>query len=77
MNTLENKRNNLIDRILTTKNEKLLDAIYSIFDSTQSEEIINLNSQQIEMLEMSQQDIQKGNYISESELKERDAKWLI
>lgn len=76
MNTLENIKNSLIDRILATRNEKLLEAIKSIFDSTQSEEIISLSTEQIEMLSMSEKDIEYGKLVSESELSNRDSKWL-
>ena len=76
MNALENIKNSLIDRILATRNEQLLEAIKSIFDSTQSEEIISLSSEQIEMLSMSEKDIEEGKLISESELSKRDSKWL-
>lgn len=76
MNAIDNVKNSLIDRILATKNEKLLEAINSIFDSTQSEEIISLSSEQIEMLSMSEKDIQAGKFISESELSKRDSEWL-
>jgi hypothetical protein len=50
VNALENIKNSLIDRILATKNEQLLEAIKSIFDSTQSEEIISLSTEQIEIV---------------------------
>jgi hypothetical protein len=76
MNALENIKNSLIDRILATKNEQLLEAIKSIFDSTQSEEIISLSTEQIEMLSMSEKDIEEGKLVSESELSKRDSKWL-
>lgn len=76
MNALENIKNSLIDRILATKNEQLLEAIKSIFDSTQSEEIISLSTEQIEMLSMSEKDIEYGKLVSESELSNRDSKWL-
>jgi archaellum component FlaF (FlaF/FlaG flagellin family) len=76
MNALENIKNSLIDRILATKNEQLLEAIKSIFDSTQSEEIISLSTEQIEMLSMSEKDIEDGKLVSESELSKRDSKWL-
>ena len=59
MNALENIKNSLIDRILATRNEQLLEAIKSIFDSTQSEEIISLSTEQIEMLSMSEKDIEE------------------
>ncbi|KAB1158125.1 hypothetical protein [Flavobacterium luteum] len=76
MNALENIKNSLIDRILATRNEQLLEAIKSIFDSTQSEEIISLSTEQIEMLSMSEKDIEEGKLVSESELSKRDSKWL-
>ncbi len=76
MNALENIKNSLIDRILATKNEQLLEAIKSIFDSTQSEEILSLSTEQIEMLSMSEKDIEYGKLVSESELSNRDSKWL-
>ena len=76
MNALENIKNSLIDRILATKNELLLEAIKSIFDSTQSEEMISLSTEQIEMLSMSEKDIGYGKLVSESELSNRDSKWL-
>ena len=76
MNALENIKNSLIDSILATRNERLLEAIKTIFDSTQSEEIISLSTEQIEMLSMSEKDIEEGKLVSESELNKRDAKWL-
>ena len=76
MTALENIKNSLIDRILATKNEKLLEAIDRIFASTQTEEIISLSSEQIEMLSMSERDIEAGSFISESELNKRDSEWL-
>lgn len=76
MKTLESIKNNLIDSILVTRNEQLLAAVQSIFDATQSEEIISLSSQQIEMLAMSEDDILNGKLVSESELDKRDLEWL-
>jgi len=76
MNALENIKNSLIDRILATRNEQLLKAIKSIFDSTQAEEIIALSTEQIEMLSMSEDDIENGKLVSESELSKSDSKWL-
>ena len=65
MTTLDSIKNRLIDKILTTRNEQLLEAIESIFVSTQKEEIISLSSEQIEMLMMSEEDIKYGNLVSE------------
>ena len=76
MKGIETIKNNLIDRILATRNEKLLQAISNIFESTQTDDIVSLSSEQIEMLLMSEKDIESGNLISESELNESDSKWL-
>lgn len=76
MNALENLKNSLIDRILASRNEQLLEAIKNIFDSNPSEEIVTLTTEQIEMLAMSENDIENGKLVTEAELSERDAKWL-
>jgi hypothetical protein len=73
---IDNIKNRLIDRILATKNEKLLEAISNIFESTHQEDITSLSSEQIEMLFMSEKDIEKGNLISELDLDKEDSKWL-
>ncbi len=76
MTGLEVIKNSLIDRILATKNEKLLKAISNIFDSTQTNEIVTLSSEQIEMLQMSEKDIENDDVVSESELNKIDSEWL-
>lgn len=68
MTALDKLKNGLIDRILISKNERLLEAIGEILDSTESEEVLELDSHQIEMLWMSERDIEEGNLISEAEL---------
>jgi hypothetical protein len=55
---------------MASENEELLQAIYNIFDSTQEDESISLNSEQIEMLMMSEEDIANSRLISENELDE-------
>jgi hypothetical protein len=74
MTALENIKNKVIDRVMVTQNKKLLKAIYSILESTQPDEVMTLSSEHIEMLMMSEKDIESGNIISESELDELDAK---
>ena len=76
MKSIDAIKNRLIDRILATRNEKLLEAMESIFTSTQKEEeTVSLNSEQIEMLVMSEQDIKYGKLISENEVEKLDSKW--
>ena len=76
MTTLDNIRNRLIDRILVTKNEKFLEVIENLFITTQDEDILNLTPEQIEMLQMSEEDIKYGRTISDSELDNLDKEWL-
>ena len=76
MTAIDSIKNRLIDRILATKNEKLLVAISNIFESTQSDNVVSLSSEQIEMLLMSEKDIENEDLISESELNKSDAEWL-
>jgi len=61
---------------MVTDNVQLLIAIENIFNSTQTEENLNLNSDQIEMLLMSDNDINQGNLLSEDDLKNEDSKWM-
>jgi hypothetical protein len=56
------------------KRDQLDKTVNIIFDSPQSEEIVSLSSEQIEMLLMSEKDIQTGKFISESELNKCDHK---
>jgi hypothetical protein len=78
MAPLELIKTRLIDKILATKNRKLLEAIDTIFSSAQNEqdEILKLSSEQIEMLLMSEEDIRNNNLIPQSELDKQDKEWL-
>ncbi len=76
MKTIDNVRNRLIDKIMVTDNEQLLNAIENIFNSTQHENKLNLDSDQIEMLLMSENDIKLGNLVSDADLKKADSKWM-
>jgi hypothetical protein len=76
MTNLETLRNEPIEQFLLTKNEKLLQAINEIFHSTKSDEKIELNSYQLEMIQMGLNDIREGNIISESDLENQDAEWM-
>jgi hypothetical protein len=76
MNALSKIKSRLIDRIQVSKNEKLLQALETLLSSSQSDENLHLNSFQIEMLKMSQKDIENGNLISEKELESKYEKWM-
>ncbi|MCW1953753.1 MAG: hypothetical protein KIH80_006255 [Flavobacteriia bacterium] len=76
MKTLEILRTRLIDRIMVAKNEELLAAIEAILNSTETSTELQLDSHQIEMLLLSEKDIENGNLISESELIKADSEWM-
>ncbi|MBL7904356.1 MAG: hypothetical protein JNL22_04980 [Bacteroidales bacterium] len=78
MAAIELIKTRLIDKILATKNRKLLEAIDTIFSSAlkEEDEILKLSSEQIEMLLMSEEDIKNNNLITETELQKLDKEWL-
>ncbi|QHI36610.1 hypothetical protein IMCC3317_19730 [Kordia antarctica] len=76
MTALDKIKNRLIDQILITKNEELLSTIENLFSSTETEEKLVLDSYQLEMLMMSEKDIDEGKLISESDLEKLDAEWM-
>lgn len=76
MAAIQKIKNRLIDKILASKNEELLSAIESIFESTQKEEKVKLNSFEKELMMLSEIDIEYGNVVSDEELRKSDAKWM-
>ncbi len=75
MKTIDIIKNRLIDRIMVN-NEQLLNAIDNIFSSTQTDDKLTLDSHQIEMLLMSENDIKQGSLISETDLGKADSTWM-
>ncbi|MDA0737123.1 MAG: hypothetical protein O3B35_05570 [Proteobacteria bacterium] len=76
MSPIDTLRSKLIDKILVTENEQLLEAIDSIFSSTSDSDIYKLNSYEIELLKMSEEDIKAGRIMSHEELAKRDSEWM-
>lgn len=76
MSPIEKLRTQLINRILVTNNEQLLQAINGIFSSTSVSETYDLDPFQENMLTLSRVDIEEGNIVSESDLAERDKEWM-
>lgn len=74
MTQLENIKTRLIDRISSSKNEKLLSAIENILIVT--EEPVTYTPEQFEMLMMAEEDIKYGNVTSQEELDKMDDEWL-
>ncbi len=61
---------------MASSNEKLLNAIDLIFDSSPSEKTITYSQEQLEMLKMGEEDIKYVRVISEEDLKKSDEEWL-
>jgi hypothetical protein len=78
MASIEIIKTRLIDRILATSNQGLLEAIENIMTSSRdsADEVYELTSEQIEMLMMSEEDIKYGRLIAQEELDKSDKKWL-
>lgn len=76
MKTIDALRNQLIDQILTTKNEDLLQEISKIFNANNLDLKNELNSFQIEMIQMGLKDIENGDTISDSDLEKLDDEWM-
>lgn len=51
-------------------------AIEAILNSTETDEQLKLDSHQIEILLLSEKDIENGNLITESHLRKADSEWM-
>jgi len=78
MASIEIIKTRLIDKILASSNQGLLEAIDSLFTTSQdaADEVYELTSEQIEMLMMSEEDIKYGRLITQEELDKTDKEWL-
>lgn len=78
MASIELIKTKLIDRIIATSKLNLLEAIQNILTSTQdsTDEVYELNSEQIEMLMMSEEVIKYGRLITQEDLEKSDKEWL-
>jgi archaellum component FlaF (FlaF/FlaG flagellin family) len=77
MATVDNIRNELIDKILSIKNKDFLQALdHLITSSSSSNELVDLTNEQKVMLEMSEEDIKNGNLISQDAMNKRNLEWL-
>lgn len=75
MATVDKIRNGLIDKILSIKNKDFLEALDKLVSSNASE-IVELTSDQKAMLEISEQDIKRGELISQEAMDKRNLEWL-
>jgi len=77
MNSEKEIKHRLIDKILSSKNETLLLRLDRLLESSISgNEEVKLTKEQRLMLQMSDQDIENGDTISQEELNKNDLGWL-
>ena len=67
-------RNNIIDRLLTIDSPDLLSAVYKILES-KNEDQVKLSDSQLEMLQMSEEDIKNNDILSQEEIDKLDSEW--
>jgi hypothetical protein len=77
MRTVQDIRNDIIDKILAIQGEDILLELDHIIEAISIEsEIIAITREQKEMLEMSEDDIKQGRIISQEDMVRRNLEWL-
>ena len=77
MASVEEIRSELIDKIQSIENKEFLLALHQLISSgLAGSKSIELTNEQIEMLEMSEEDIQNGRVISQEAMDKRNLEWL-
>ena len=77
MNRVDVLRDSIIDKLLTISNADYLTALYQLITKSSVEnDKVELTEEQIVMLQLSEHDIENGNFITQTELDKNDLKWL-
>ena len=80
MENIETLRSKLVEKIFSTRNINLLQAIDDIFSSLKTKdeenEVIVFSDSQKEMLLLSEEDIKYGRTITDEELRKLDEEWM-
>ncbi len=77
MATIDKIRNRLIDKLLSVRNEKFLLALEELISSGQIDnDKITFSKEQELMLQMSEEDLQKGRAMSQQEFRTKVNEWL-
>jgi len=76
MANVDNLRNMIISKILTISDQGVLKALDKILASSTRNQKVELTDEQLYMLKMSDEDIERGQVISQEELFQRERKWL-
>ena len=75
MVSIEHIKTKIIDKVKASKDKAFLETIDRLFGSEKEQEVVDLTKAQETMLQMSENDIQLGNLITEKELDELDKQW--
>ena len=77
MDTADNIRNNIIDKLLTISNKEYLTALYKLISTNSvNNDEIKLSEDQLFMLNLSENDIKNNRIVSQEELDKMDLEWL-
>ena len=77
MATIDNIKNNIIDKLLAISNKEYLSALYQIVEKGQTvNSSVELTEEQILMLQLSMDDIKNGRTITQEQLDKEDLEWL-
>ena len=77
MATIDILRNSIIDKLLTISNKNYLSSLYQLVEkSSVDQDTVKLTEEQVLMLQLSDQDIKKGELISQNQLDKDDLQWL-
>ena len=76
MKSIDIIKNNLIDKILTIRNQDFLTALDKLIDSSYTTTSVEITEEQKLMFLVSEKDIKAGRLISQDELDNNDLSWL-
>lgn len=77
MATIDNLRNNIIDKLLTISNKDYLSALFQLIEkSSVDNDIVRMTEEQIVMLKLSDLDIENNRLVSQEQLDKNDLAWL-
>ncbi|MDR6785249.1 hypothetical protein ABIE26_003948 [Pedobacter africanus] len=75
--SLDNLRNSIMEKLMAISDKDYLVALNKLLESSTAEnDVVKFSKEQIIMLEMSDEDIRKGDTITQEDLDKEDLKWL-
>ena len=77
MATIEQIRNNLIDKLLSISNKDIIASLDKLLETTiREKDVFKISEQQKIILKASESDIQNGELISDDEINQAEDLWL-